>query len=242
MKVSLIVPVAKDTKDQFPYLFSLNNEGLSLCVKAVLGLPLNEFSNIYFVVLKKHNDMFNVRVLLEMQFKRLKLKNAKVVLLDESTSSEPETVYKAIKKEGISGACFIKDADGYFECKMPLVNGISVYSLEDADFVIHLKNKSFVFVDDNFYITNIIEKKIISKYINTGGYFFENIDDFIGCFERLDEKDGLYLSHIIYALLLERKQFRPIECTGFEDWGDKSIVNCFGVGEKCGVKNDCKRN
>lgn len=223
MNINLIVPVAKDTGDSFPFLFTFDKKGVLLCIKSIMGLEINRFTNIYFTVLKKIDNRFNVKTLLELQFKQLGLKNARVVLLDAPTKSEPETLYQTIKQENIKGSCFIKDADSYFKCEIPNQNGLAIFSLEDVDFMVSLKDKSFVFVDDNFYITNTIEKKIISKYINIGGYYFQNIQDFCFYFEKIGNQKGLYLSHIVYAMLLDKKLFRPIECYGYQDFDMLSL-------------------
>ena len=219
MSKNLIVPVAKKSdKNDFPYVFGFNTEGVMLCVKAILGLELSQFSNIFFVILKEHDKLFNIKTLLEMQFKQCSLKNAKVIVLEEQTMNQPETVYKAVKQEKIDGSVFIKDADGFFKCGLVDENGLAVYSLEEYDSFINLKNKSFVYIDDNFYITNVIEKRIIGKYINVGGYFFEDIKQFCSYYEEIGAQRGLYLSHIVYAMLLDRIVFRPIEISDFDDW------------------------
>lgn len=218
MNVNLIVPVSKNEENKFPYLFNFNREGILLCINSILGLEIFKFNHIYFVVLKKHDKMFNIKTLLEMQFERLNLRNAKVVLLEEPTKNEPETVYRAILQEKISGASFIKDADCYFKCEIPIQNGLCVTSIENYNPVLNLKNKSFVRIDDSYFITNIIEKKIIGKYISVGGYFFNDTSEFMPYFERFRNEDGLYLSHIIYAMLLDKKFFRPIEVEDYEDW------------------------
>lgn len=226
MNKNLIVPVAKNSEsNEFPYVFGFNKEGLMLCVKSIMGLELSQFSNIYFVILKKHDELFNIKTLLEIQFKQCGLKNGKVIVLEYPTKNQPETVYQAIKQEKIEDAIFIKDADGYFKCELLDGNGLAVYSLEEYDSFVNLRNKSFVYVDDNFYITNVIEKKIIGKYINVGGYFFENAKQFCEYYERIGSQDGLYLSHIVYAMLLDKISFRPIETTDFEDWEVKEIIS-----------------
>lgn len=91
-----------------------------------------------------------------------------MVVLKNSTSSQAETVYQTIKERKITGGIFVKDADGYFTCDLVESNGIAVYPLDRLD-VVNPCNKSYVALDDQFYITNIIEKKIISRHFNVGG-------------------------------------------------------------------------
>lgn len=36
--------------------------------------------------------------------------------------------------------------------------------------------------------------------------------------------DRLYLSHIIYAMLLDKKTFRPFLVKNYKDWGSKRML------------------
>lgn len=97
-------------------------------------------------------------LLLKLQFKKLGLSNAKVVVLDEPTTSQAETVYRTVNCENIEGAIFVKDPDGYFCGDFTIANSIAIYPLDKLEMV-NPRNKSYVELDDQFYITNIIEKK-----------------------------------------------------------------------------------
>lgn len=216
---SLIVPVAADTaqsENRIPRVFTPGDDGTLLCIKAITGLNLDVFDNIYFTILRKHAERYDVDSLLRLQFGRLGLEKAKIIILDEPTSSQAETVARTIEKAGIEGAIFIKDADGYFEAEVYPENGVAVYPLERLDLV-DPKNKSYVSVDDMQHITNIIEKRVVSHLFNAGGYCFENAAEFLDVFNQLKDHSNLYLSHIIYYMLLERNLFRPIEISNYTD-------------------------
>lgn len=97
-----------------------------------------------------------------------------------------------------------------------------------------LKNKvykfarySYVELDDQFYITNIIEKKIISRYFNAGAYIFEDSTVFCRYFEKLSCYKNLFMSHVVYFMLLDKILFRPFIVKDFEDWGSNKAYNYF---------------
>lgn len=118
MKFSLIVPAAADKaeySDKLPYIFGLDKDGVIICIKSIMGLDLSRFDDIYFTVLKKHDDRFFVVDSLNLQFRRLGLHNAHVTVLDNPTRDQAETVYQTIQQEQIKGGIFIKDADSYFK-------------------------------------------------------------------------------------------------------------------------------
>ncbi len=216
---SLIVPVAADTaqsENRIPRVFTPGDDGTLLCIKAITGLNLDVFDNIYFTILRKHAERYDVDSLLRLQFDRLGLQKAEIIILDEPTSSQAETIARTIEKADIDGAIFIKDADGYFEADVYPENGVAVYPLERLDLV-DPKNKSYVSVDDMQHITNIIEKRVVSHLFNAGGYCFEDASKFLDVYNQLKGYNPLYLSHIIYYMLLERNLFRPIHIHHYSD-------------------------
>lgn len=224
--ITLIVPIAADKADYsriLPQPFRYDEEGTMYCVKAITGLPLNEISNIYFVILKEHDERFMLSEQLAMQFRKHNLTNAAVTILDTPTSCQAETVARAISLNGIEGMVFIKDADCYFTADeiMPQ-NGVAIYALENLP-IVDPQHKSYVAVDDMFYVTNIIEKRVVSRFFSAGGYCFEDAKEFCRYYEQLKEHSPLYLSHIIYAMLLDKKIFRPIEIDDYEDWGVTNV-------------------
>lgn len=225
MSLNLIVPIAADKPEYeytLPYVFNFADDGVLLCIKAIQGLDLGKFDKIYFVILQKLDDKYGLAELLQMQFRKLNMNNAKVSLLKNSTRNQPETIYECIKQEHIKGGIFVKDADGYFKCDFTITNGIAVYPLDKLDMV-NPHNKSYVQLDDKFYITNIIEKKIISRYFNAGGYLFENVKDFCKYYEILERFNKLYMSHIVYYMLLDNISFRPFSVDEYQDWGNKKL-------------------
>lgn len=227
--MTLIVPIAANKEDyahKLPQPFRLDDEGTMFCVRAIMGLPLNEIENIYFVILKEHDNRFMLREQLLMQFRRHGLDKAHVTILEESTNSQAETVARAIKENNIKGMVFVKDADCYFTADEILPqNSVAIYALENLP-IVDPQHKSYVAVDDMFYVTNIIEKRVVSHFFSAGGYCFEDADEFCRYYSRLKEYSPLYLSHIIYMMLLDKKIFRPILVEDYQDWSVTHVNNC----------------
>lgn len=220
MSFSLIVPAAANKPEYeniIPTVFRLNEKGISVCVEAALSLGIDQFASIYFTILKIHDEKYGLSDMLNMQFRRLGMANAKVVVIDEPTSSQAETIYATIIKESIQGAIFIKDADCSFGAEIFPHNGIVVYPLEKLSMV-NPQHKSYVAVDDMLYITNTIEKRVIDHYFNAGGYCFEDAETFASYYERFAGMHGLYLSHIVYSMLLDGHIFRPFIAENYKDW------------------------
>ena len=226
-KHSLLVPVAADKPEYangLPYLFGLDKDGVIICIKSIMGLELDKFDNIYFTILKKHDERFFIVDALNLQFKRLGIKNAKVVVLNEPTQDQAETIYRTIEQEHIEGSIFIKDADSFFKTELLDNNSVAIFPIEDLE-VLTPKDKSYVTVDDMYYLTNIIEKSVVGHYISAGGYYIEQVDNFLHYYNELRGYGRLYLSHIIYAMLLDKKTFRPMIVKDYKDWGTQGDWN-----------------
>lgn len=220
MGFSLIIPAASDRpqyESEMPYIFTLSKDGIMPCIKAILGLDLSKFDAIYFTILSAHNIRYNLTDLFDLQLRRLGLDRVKVVVLDTPTRSQVETVYRTIQQEHIEGGIFIKDADSSFRCEILVGNGVVTYPLEQMQLV-NPQHKSYIAVDDMFYVTNVIEKRIISHLFNAGGYIFEDARLFCRYCEKYMNLEGLYLSHIIYAMLLDKNIFRPVEARDYVDF------------------------
>ena len=188
-------------------------------------MELSAFENIYITILKKHDAKYGIAGMLRLQIERLNLRNVHICVLETSTRNQADTIYHTIKQEGITGAIYIKDADGYFKSEIVVQNGVAVCPIEKLP-VLNPQHKSYVKVDNLFYITNIIEKRVISHLINAGGYCFEDATLFCEYYERVSKTNGkLYLSHIVYSMLLDKIDFRPTIVENFEDWGDNALIN-----------------
>lgn len=227
---SLIIPVAADNASQpdaMPYVFSLDQSGIMLCIRSIQGLNLSAFNNIYFTILRKHAELFSLDEIFKLQFKRLGLNNAHLVILNNPTMSQVETVQQTLIQEDINGAIFIKDADGYFTGEVRRENGVAVFALENLEMV-DPRHKSYVSLDDMYYVTNIIEKRIVSHYFNVGGICLENTDLFQHYYKHLLQMsdDGkICMSHVVYAMLLNKLKFRPIMAKDYIDYGTESLFN-----------------
>lgn len=231
-KFSLIVPMINTSKkyeNSVPIEFQYDNKtGKINCIKSIEGLKLSyidTFSRIYFIILSKHEEKYHVSQKIMLSVKNSMLNGIECVFtfLDKPTSSQAETIYTEIKKYDIKGPIFIKDADNMCILNSNLKkNSVLVYPLENTP-IVDPQHKSYVAIDDQNFVVNIIEKKVVSNLFNCGGYSFNSALDFIEAYEAVqmfeDITSHMYISHIIYWLILNKKlKFRPIEAVGYEDF------------------------
>ncbi len=221
--MNLIIPAAGKSS-RFPGLkpkwMLTHPNGNLMVTEAIRGLETDAFERIFFVILKEHIDQYHCLEGITKAFENAGLvQKLRVVVLEKATRSQPETVARAIEQEHIEGPIFIKDSDNAFQCKVEPRNAVAIYDLGNMPHVNHPSNKSYVTLNDNEMVANIVEKQIISSLFCVGGYAFADSGEYLTVFRKIQNHENLYVSHIIYEMLLSGVQFESIMVSEYEDWG-----------------------
>ena len=205
-----------------------------MVTEAISGLNLDFFDNIYFICLQQHEDKYQFMkgFVSELDDAGLREKS-NIVLLPEQTDSQSETVYTFLSGYDLDGFIFIKDSDGFYRCDVEEKNQVAYFDLNDMD-DINARTKSYVDLDVNDVVTNIVEKKVISSTFSSGGYGFADAKEFCKTFEKLQDMDGeCYISHIIFEMMLSGSTFYGTKTTDFKDWGTLDAWNKYKSQYKC---------
>lgn len=221
-RYSLIIPAAGKSS-RFPHMrpkwMLTHPNGNLMVAEAIQGLNLSDFDKIYFVYLKEHEEKYSVRDGLLQQFGELGLSDKlTLVELPEATRHQPETVAKAIEYAEIKGPFCVKDTDNYFVANAKPGNFVSTADLASLNEV-NPGNKSYVKLDDKGSITQIVEKNIVSRFFCTGLYGFASGEEYMRYYRELAHNDDLYISHIIFKMLLAGHEFDALPVEHYVDWG-----------------------
>lgn len=206
-----------------------------MAIESISGLNLDFFDCIYFICLQEHEDQFQFQKGLVEELTECGLiGKSKIVFLSEQTQSQSETVCRAIEQENINGFIFIKDSDGYYECEITSpTNQIAHFDLNDED-DINARNKSYLELDINGLVTNIVEKNVISSKFSAGGYGFESAKTFVEFYNRLSHLDGeCYVSNVIFEMILSGSRFYGLSTKKYKDWGTLDAWNRYKSQYKC---------
>lgn len=206
-----------------------------MVTESILGINLDFFDSLYFIFLNEHEEKYQFLHGFRNELEECSLINkSKFIFLKEQTYSQSETVYNAIKKEGIEGFIFIKDSDGYYECNIESpTNQIAFFDLNDMD-DINARTKSYIELDVNGIVTNIVEKKVISSTFSAGGYGFESASQFCETFDKIQDLEGeCYVSNVIFEMILSGTKFEGLPTTNFKDWGTIDSWNNYKSQYRC---------
>ena len=196
-------------------------KGNWMIVEALKNLDFDNIDKVYFGFLQEHIEKYNCKDAIDMCLNELGISDkAEVVLLDERTDNQPHTVYEVIKKANIQGQIIIKEVDNRFEYDVEDGNFMCYYDLNDTT-SINPSNKSYITIGEDGYISDLVEKKVISSTFGCGSYSFENSEDYCEYFEQMSNKTKLFLSDIIKQMIEDGFKFKPIKVSDYIDWGTK---------------------
>lgn len=228
---TLIIPCAGKSS-RFPGMppkWLLNYpDGTLMVEKAIEGLPLQTFDRIIVTAVKEHLERYNATDKINRVFSSKLGSKYELCILDDFTTCQAETVYKTLKQCNVSGKFAVKDSDNYIKMEMSenadYVVGIDIQSFPKE--VERLAAKSFLMVNSQKIITDIIEKKIVSQFISIGMYGFGAANLFCEAYEHISKTKGMeneiYLSHVISYLIGAKKSiYSYVEASEYEDWGTR---------------------
>lgn len=224
-KITLLIPAAGKSSrypGMRPKWMLTHPDGKMMIEKVLEDFDYKSFKQTCIIILKEHCEKFEADLILNQAFGN----QVKLIILDKSTRSCPETLYTAIKKDNIEGQIIIKDTDCLVipeEIKNDnFVVGLKINNNTD---VRNIQNKSFVVKNDNDIMEDIVEKSIVSNNICVGVYSLK-AKDFIESYEKIVNSNlmfntkELYVSHIISHLMInEKKVFHFISAKKYVDWG-----------------------
>jgi len=222
--INLILPVAGQSSrypNMRPKWLITMPDGKLMIEKSIEKFNLEIFDKIFIVALKEHLDKYTNKQNLIKVLKKNISNKVQLIELKKSTTCQAETVCKAILKGRINGGIVIKDCDNSFAHnfdKKPS-NKILIFNLNNTD-LIEAKTKSYVTFDKLKKIQNIIEKKVISDFFCCGGYSFKSSKEFYKYAKLLLSKSkDVFISNVIYEMLLNKHIFTSKEVTKYIDWG-----------------------
>ena len=222
--MSLILPCA-GSSSRYPnmkpkWMLTLPSNKLMI-QGSIEKLDLKNINDIYVTFLKEHIIDYELTDL--EQLFHFTNKKVHILLLNDKTNSQPETVLETINHFNIEGPIFIKDCDNSFEFCIDVGNYICSLKIDEKNNVKKLYNKSFIQVNDLDEIINISEKNIISNEICIGGYSFSSTTLFIKLFNQIREireiNDSLFISRLIFQALLNKTIFKNKKVNNYHDWG-----------------------
>ena len=226
--ITLIVPcLGRRIINGIPQYLHRHPKGRLLLERSIEGVFSEEYDRVLIVLLEGDVNEYHVDTIINTELQRYPVE---IVTLKNMTSGPAETVYAAIQKAGITGSVVVKDADNYLkiEC-VPHGNFVAGLDLNTWERDIHnLRNKSFLILNEQGNLLDIIEKQVRSDVICLGLYGFNKAEDFVKAYRKLNDASylisRLYISHVIsYLIGYSGRVFHYVSASEYENWGDERL-------------------
>lgn len=225
---TLIVPCAGSRQiDSVPLFLQMYPDRQILALKAIEGIFPHQYDRIIFSILKQDDLRFNARekILAANNGKY----NVEFVVLDTPTNGPAETVYKTLIMGNVVGEFAVRDSHAYIKIEKyysgNFCAGLDLTQYEKP--IDNLRTKSFIKVNEQGHLLDVVEKHFYSDIISAGFYGFKSVDEYKKAYERLSDSNygikKLYISHIIsYMIGYYQRVFYKLNVLQYEDWSTVS--------------------
>jgi len=193
-------------------------DGRLMLEQSIEGLSVNSFDRVIVVALAEHIEKYTSLARLTELLRKSICDHIEILVLENATLSQVETIAIALEKGNVKGNFFIKDCDNTFQVDYSGGNKVAVVDLHSVSNV-NAANKSYVQTDPLGLVKNIVEKHVISNFFCCGGYGFSSVEIFLKHWNLLKSNENLYLSHVIFSMIMEGVEFQTLPAKSYCDWG-----------------------
>ena len=225
---TLVIPcLGRRITNGNPQYLHRHPNGQLLIQHSIEGIFSEEYDRVLIALLEEDVKEYHADKIIKTELENYPIE---IVILENMTSGPAETVYRVIRKAGITGSVVVKDVDNYLKIEsIPHGNFVAGLDLNVWERDIHnLRNKSFLILNEQENLLDIIEKKVRSDVICLGLYGFNKAEDFVKAYEKLNDASypilKLYISHVIsYLIGYSGRVFHYIDVSEYENWGDERL-------------------
>lgn len=195
-------------------------DGKRMFEKAIEGIDF-DYDRLIITVLKQHCVKFQADELVANI-----IPQAEILILDEPTKCQAETIYLTLKYKNVKGYFVSKDCDCYIKISLPKTqkNFVVGLDLRNRLDITNVASKSFVIPNDHnkHVLIDILEKNVCSNYISIGIYGFKSAKNFINVYENISAQilGEIYPSHVISYMLGSGEHFYVYYTNDYNDYND----------------------
>ena len=220
---TLIIPCAGQSS-RYPNLrpkwMLTHPDGELMLEKVINSIDICGLERIIITIVKDQCEKYEADLVLKQAFGE----SIEICVLDDYTSSQSETVVETLKKMDVSGPFIAKDSDCRVKISISEFKNFLVGTdIRNHTDITNVPGKSFLILNEQNMIIDIIEKSVSSNIVNLGVYGFRSAELFLSASEDLkhisSDEGEFWLSHIVSYMLSNEELFDYQETNEFDDWG-----------------------
>jgi hypothetical protein len=227
MKSTLMIPAAGEStryRNLRPKMLLQHPKGVTMLEASISGFVSSHTSEINQILIVSRDEFFH-----DLDSFRLKESLEKslgvpteIVLLSKPTSSMVDTILRGLEFVDQDSPLIIKDCDNDVRLtsnEFFSMNNALVYANLSNFPQVTASNKSFIKKSDESTVSLIVEKKVVSSFINLGVIKFESGSTFIAASKKTSGTKQHYVSDIVRGAIDLGVIFKAVEAGYFDDWG-----------------------
>jgi hypothetical protein len=147
--------------------------------------------------------------------------DVKIHVIDKPTRGPGETVNFILEKFEKDVEFLVKDCDNFFNVEYDTGNLVYTSNIKQHELLRKLYSKSFVKINNQGIIFDIVEKEIVSNDFCIGAYKFSSSDNYKKAFYKIlpDIKGEIFVSNIISYMIEQEHVFYNKNISEFVDVG-----------------------
>ena len=212
---TLIVPAA-GLSTRFPGMrpkYALTNWDGQLMIQHAVDPLLNHqhFDRVIFATLERHD--------MDKTLKEI-YPDSEQMVFHNPTQGPAHTVFGAMRALNVKGPVVVKDTDSWLTYgDGPIAGNMVATAMIDEFDIPRVAAKSFVKSNTHGFITDIVEKSVISNEVSVGCYSFEDAAEVGSRYRTPVGKDEVFLSHVILDMILNGISFKTYPVADYVDVG-----------------------
>ena len=185
--------------------------------RAADSVPPESVGEIIVAFLREAEDKYHCTEAVRRAFDG----RVRCVMLDEPTAGPAETVCRVIEQANLTGPICIKDSDSFFRAdSLPDSSFLAVVDIRQRQRLSRPGHKSYVRLNDQGVVSDVVEKNIVSNLISCGLYGLLDPGVFTTEFNKLARLTGhkrLFVSHILSSAVLHGEICHPTYVNDYVD-------------------------
>jgi len=214
-KWTLVVPCAAPldrSTDAKPKWLLTAPDGELLVMRAIASIPRRHIKRIVIAFLQEAEDRYRCTE----AFRRTGDELVECVILDKATDGPAQTARIVLDRAEVEGPVCIKDGGSFFELSdLPESSFLAIADVRGMSSLSSPGRKSYVRLNENGMICEVVEKDVRSNLVSVGLYGFDSAAMYVREYDRLSRSAGqapCYVSHVAASAILNGDIFLPCFC------------------------------
>jgi len=188
--------------------------------RAIRSIPESDIGRVVIGLSDEADKRFGAGEAIRRCFEDISWPSPDIIIIEQATRGPAHTIEVMIERAGVEGAIAIKDADSLFTIQSPLPGAsfTVVCDLRENLEIPRVGEKSFVRLNEQNFVNDIVEKEVSSNLVSVGLYGFADANLFKTHYiaaERALHSSAIFISHVMSSAIDAGEVVIPVTATNY---------------------------